>query len=96
MPLWIIYHPSSVFTDPETKRAFAQAITDIYTAVPLPAFYVNVLFQPIEATSFYIGGVPRPSPQTEANQPGPDSEKPFIRISIQNIARTMYVRFPQS
>jgi phenylpyruvate tautomerase PptA (4-oxalocrotonate tautomerase family) len=93
MPLWIIYHPPTTFTDAETKRAFARAITDIYTATPLPAFYVNVIFNPIKANSFYIGGVARPSLHFEADKPGPDSEKPFIRISIQNIARTMYA-FP--
>jgi hypothetical protein len=90
MPLWTIYHPPSTFTSPSTKSALARAITSIYTAVPLPAFYVNVLFQPIEADSFYIGGVARPSsPRDEAV--GPDSTKPFIRITIQNIARTLYV-----
>jgi hypothetical protein len=89
MPLWIIYHPTTTFTDASTKRAFAQAVTSIYTAVPLPAFYVNVVFQPVESTSFLIGGVARPSPHTDANNPGPDSEKPFIRITIQNIARTL-------
>ncbi|KAH7094305.1 putative oxalocrotonate tautomerase [Paraphoma chrysanthemicola] len=89
MPLWIIYHPPSTFTTPESKQTFAQAITNIYTQVPLPAFYVNVLFQPIAADSFYIGGVPRPSEHVAANDPGPQSERPFIRIVIQNIARTL-------
>jgi hypothetical protein len=88
MPLWTIYHPPSTFTSPETRSALARAITAIYTAVPLPAFYVNVLFQPIEASSFYIGGVARPSsPQDDG--PAPDSTVPSIRITIQNIARTL-------
>jgi hypothetical protein len=56
----------------------------------MPAFYVNVLFQPITAHSFYIGAVARPSPHNAANEPGPDSQRPFIRITIQNIARKMY------
>jgi phenylpyruvate tautomerase PptA (4-oxalocrotonate tautomerase family) len=89
MPLWIIYHPPTTFSDPETKRALAKAITDIYTAAPLPAFYVNVLFQPIEADSFYIGAVPRPSEHVPANDPGPESSRPFIRVTVQNIARTL-------
>jgi phenylpyruvate tautomerase PptA (4-oxalocrotonate tautomerase family) len=88
MPLWTIYHPPSTFTSPETKSALARAITSIYTAVPLPAFYVNVLFQPIEASSFYIGGVARPSSSVD-DGPGPDSVVPSIRITIQNIARTL-------
>lgn len=91
MPLWTVYHPPAVFTDAQTKQSLAQAITNIYTPAPMPAFYVNVLFQPIEANSFYIGAVARPSPHTSSNEPGPDSERPFIRITIQNIARKMYV-----
>ena len=91
MPLWIIYHPPSAFEKEETKTALAKAITDIYAAAGnLPAFYVNVIFQPIQPTSFYIGGVARPSPYSEANKPGPDSSRPFVRITIQNIARKMY------
>ncbi|KAH7357630.1 putative oxalocrotonate tautomerase [Pyrenochaeta sp. MPI-SDFR-AT-0127] len=87
MPLWIIYHPPTAFDSEELRTSFAKAITDIYTAAKLPAFYVNVLFQPIQPTSFFIGGVARPSPHKEANAPGPNSTKPFIRITIQNIAR---------
>jgi phenylpyruvate tautomerase PptA (4-oxalocrotonate tautomerase family) len=94
MPLWIIYHPPNTFTTPDSKQSLAAAITAIYSGTKsagLPPFYVNVLFQPIEASSYYIGGVARPSPHTEANNPGPDSSKPFIRVTIQNIARTLYV-----
>ncbi|KAL5115029.1 hypothetical protein ACEQ8H_007070 [Pleosporales sp. CAS-2024a] len=92
MPLWTIYHPPTVFTDTATKQALAHAITQIYTAIAIPAFYVNVLFQPIEATSFFVGGVSRPSSaqaQASSHEPGagPDSTRPFIRITIQNIAR---------
>jgi phenylpyruvate tautomerase PptA (4-oxalocrotonate tautomerase family) len=88
MPLWVIYHPTTTFTNASTKKAFAESITSIY-AVILPAFYVNVVFQPVDPSSFLIGGVARPSPHTDANNPGPDSETPFIRIKIQNIARTL-------
>jgi phenylpyruvate tautomerase PptA (4-oxalocrotonate tautomerase family) len=96
MPLWIIYHPPSTFTTPDSKQSLAADITAIYSGTKsagLPPFYVNVLFQPIEASSYYIGGVARPSPHSEANKPGPDSSKPFIRVTIQNIARTLYVSF---
>ena len=89
MPLWTIYHPPSTFTTEASKADLAKAITEIYTQVPMRAFYVNVLFQPIDPASFYIGGVPRPSPHTERNEPGSDSSKPFIRITVQNIARKM-------
>ncbi|KAF2108269.1 putative oxalocrotonate tautomerase [Lophiotrema nucula] len=88
MPLWTIYHPTSTFTDPATKSALANAITAIYTAVPLPAFYVNVIFIPVPASNFYIGGVSRPSqPSSSTSEPGPDPQVPFIRICIRNIAR---------
>ncbi|OAK99650.1 hypothetical protein IQ06DRAFT_316876 [Phaeosphaeriaceae sp. SRC1lsM3a] len=89
MPLWTIYHPPSIFTSADTKAALAKAVTEIYTAANLPPFYVVVLFQPIEPESFYIGGVARPSPREEKNEPGPDSTKPMVRITIQNIARTI-------
>jgi phenylpyruvate tautomerase PptA (4-oxalocrotonate tautomerase family) len=91
MPLWKIYHPPSTFTTPASKSALANAITEIYTAVPLPAFYVVVLFHPIEASSYYVGGVARPSESKDVETAAPDSEKPFIRITIENIARKMYV-----
>ncbi|KAF2441673.1 hypothetical protein P171DRAFT_523627 [Karstenula rhodostoma CBS 690.94] len=89
MPLWIIYHPRSIFTSEAEKTAFSKDVTNIYTAVPLPAFYVNVLFVPLDATNIYVGSVPRPTPHTAANEPGPDSSVPFVRITIQNIARTL-------
>jgi phenylpyruvate tautomerase PptA (4-oxalocrotonate tautomerase family) len=89
MPLWIIYHPPTTFTSTSTKTALANAITDIYVAANLPRFYVNVLFQPIQPESFFIGGVARPSPATDANKPGPDSTVPMIRIRIEHLARQM-------
>ncbi|KAF2833790.1 hypothetical protein CC86DRAFT_415772 [Ophiobolus disseminans] len=88
MPLWIVYHPPSTFTTPEIKKEFAQAITAIYNTI-LPAFYVNVLFQPIEPSSFLIGAVARPSPHVAANEPGQKSDVPFIRLTIEHIARSL-------
>ena len=72
MPLWKIYHPVGAFTA-EDKHAFAQTITDLYAKLPLPKFYVNVIFQEIPKGSFYIGGEPVDN---------------FIRLSIDHIART--------
>ncbi|KAF2004889.1 hypothetical protein P154DRAFT_560302 [Amniculicola lignicola CBS 123094] len=88
MPLWIIYHPQGVYETTEEKQTIAKTITSMYTSVGLPAFYVNVFFMPLPPTSFFIGGVPRPSAPSPANAPGPDSSVPFIRITIQHIART--------
>jgi phenylpyruvate tautomerase PptA (4-oxalocrotonate tautomerase family) len=89
MPLWVIYHPPSTFTSTATKAALAKAITEIYVLGGLPRFYVNVIFQPIQPESYYIGGVARPSPDSEGNKPGPDSSVPFIRIRMEHFARIM-------
>jgi hypothetical protein len=78
MPLWTIYHPPSVFESEETKEALSKAITSIYTAVNLPAFYVNVLFIPVQ--DIWIGGVKRPSPHSNKNEPGQDSSRPWVRM----------------
>jgi len=70
MPLWNIYHPVDAYTVSD-KQALAERITAIYAPF-MPKFYVTVIFQPVEAESFYIGG------QTRNN---------FIRIWIDHIAR---------
>lgn len=75
MPLWrIFYHPSA-FTA-EQKKSLANDITKLYTSprAGLPAFYVNVLFIPLEEEDYYIGG---------------EARKNFVRIAIEQIARTM-------
>jgi phenylpyruvate tautomerase PptA (4-oxalocrotonate tautomerase family) len=82
MPLWLIFHPPTTFREEDTKRALAQKITEVYTFFGLPAFYVNVLYIPVEPSSYYIGGIARPSAPTTANEPGPDSSKPWIRMSV--------------
>ncbi|KAJ4294380.1 hypothetical protein N0V90_008070 [Kalmusia sp. IMI 367209] len=61
----------------------------VYTAVPLPAFYVNVLFVPLDPTSIYVGGIARPSPRSADDGPGPDSSVPFIRLTVQHLARQL-------
>jgi phenylpyruvate tautomerase PptA (4-oxalocrotonate tautomerase family) len=71
MPLHRIYHPTSAFT-PADKEALSEHITALYTAGGLPAFYVVVLFIPIEKDSFYVGG---------------KSTDNFIRIVSQHLAR---------
>jgi phenylpyruvate tautomerase PptA (4-oxalocrotonate tautomerase family) len=71
MPLWKIYHPVGAFTE-QDKDALAEKITELYGF--LPKFYVNVIFQDIPRTSFYIGG------RRVDN---------FIRLSIEHIARSL-------
>ncbi|KAJ7830485.1 putative oxalocrotonate tautomerase [Mycena leptocephala] len=53
MPLHRIFVPTGLYT-PADKVAMAQAITDVYTAIP--AFYVVVLFIDLEPSNFFVGG----------------------------------------
>jgi len=71
MPLWKIYHPVGAFLA-EDKHALSQRITALYSR--LPKFYVGVVFQAVEADSFYVGGEPATN---------------FVRIWVDHIARTL-------
>lgn len=74
MPLWKIYANPSTFT-PTQRAGLAKAITDLYVnQVGLPAFYVNVLFVPLDDGQIYVGGV---------------ANKNFVRITAEQIARQM-------
>ncbi|MCJ1464850.1 hypothetical protein MMC07_003465 [Pseudocyphellaria aurata] len=57
MPLWRIFSHSSTFNTAQ-KQALAQSITQFYTrgGSGLPAFYVDIVFIPVERDSFYVGG----------------------------------------
>ncbi|KAI1717708.1 putative oxalocrotonate tautomerase enzyme domain-containing protein [Ditylenchus destructor] len=71
MPLHRFYVPEGLYTE-DDKKKLSQSITDFYTGIGLPAFYVIVLFIPIKKDSYYVGG--------KANDK-------FVRVSIQHIAR---------
>jgi phenylpyruvate tautomerase PptA (4-oxalocrotonate tautomerase family) len=73
MPLWNIHHPVGAYT-PEDKKEFAGAITRVYDAIPIPKFYVVVIFDEVAADSFYVGG------ESHAN---------FVRLRIDQMARTL-------
>jgi phenylpyruvate tautomerase PptA (4-oxalocrotonate tautomerase family) len=73
MPLWKVYHPVGAYSR-EDKHTFATRITDIYSQVPLPKFYVDVVFQEVSQDSFYVGGEPA---------------RNFIRIHMDHIARQL-------
>jgi len=73
MPLWKIHHPAGAYST-EDKQEFSEAITRVYDAVPIPRFYVVVIFEEVAADSFYVGG---------ASHPG------FVRIQIDQMARTL-------
>jgi phenylpyruvate tautomerase PptA (4-oxalocrotonate tautomerase family) len=73
VPLWKVYPPVGAYTK-EDKHAFSKRITDIYSQVPLPKFYVDVVFQEIPEDSFYVGGEPA---------------RNFVRIHMDHIARQL-------
>jgi hypothetical protein len=56
MPIWQIFHPDSVFTDPAEKQALSEAITAVYGR--LPSFYVGILFIPLPQYSMFRRGKP--------------------------------------
>lgn len=70
MPLWRIFSHPSTFTTAQ-KQALAESITSLYTGRGLPAFYVDVVFIPVEPDSFFVGG------KRVAN---------MVRIAIEHIA----------
>lgn len=73
MPLWKIHHPVDAYTA-EDKKQFSTAITGMYDAIPIPKFYVVVLFEEVSAENCYVGG---------------DSHDRFVRITIDQMARTL-------
>ncbi|KAF2807582.1 uncharacterized protein BDZ99DRAFT_446304 [Mytilinidion resinicola] len=78
MPLWQIYHPPTTFTTPASRAPLAAALTALYTAIGLPAFYVVVLFHPLPDADTYVGGVA-----------GADLARPFIRLVGNHVAVKM-------
>ncbi|KAJ5453724.1 uncharacterized protein N7458_004680 [Penicillium daleae] len=73
MPLWLVFHPPNTFDTQDAKQALANDITKIYTSAGLPAFYVTVQFILSPTSSCFVGGKP-------------ETERPFIRISVDHIA----------
>jgi phenylpyruvate tautomerase PptA (4-oxalocrotonate tautomerase family) len=73
MPLWKIYHPVGAY-DAVDKQEFSTAITSIYEVIPIPKFYVVVLFEEVAADNVFVGG---------------SSHNKFIRICIDQMARTL-------
>ncbi|WP_029921459.1 tautomerase family protein [Nevskia soli] len=73
MPLWKVYTPPDAYSDKD-KQAMAERITSIYTQVPIPAFYVVIVFEEIPQNNYFVGGKPHGK---------------FIRFKIDQIARTI-------
>lgn len=87
MPLWNVYCTEGTYSS-EDKRAFAEAITDIYageaagsSGMVMPRFYVVVAFHDLPRDSLFIGGVPR---------------NDFVRFSIDHIAFEMPTELRES
>jgi phenylpyruvate tautomerase PptA (4-oxalocrotonate tautomerase family) len=73
MPLWKIYHPVGAFAG-EDKKILAERITDLYASIPLPKFYVAVIFEEVAENSCFVGGAPN---------------NRFVRFKVDHIARTL-------
>lgn len=73
MPLWKVYHPVGAFTA-EDKKQLAQRVTEVYASIPIPKFYVVLIFEEVGQDSCYVGGEPH---------------RKFIRFKIDQIARTV-------
>ncbi|KAL6246683.1 hypothetical protein RBB50_005990 [Rhinocladiella similis] len=73
MPLWRIFSHPQTFTL-DQRSALAKKVTDLYMSRGLPAFYVNVIFIDVDEKATFIGGEPRSN---------------FVRIAVEQIARTM-------
>ncbi|KAJ7171256.1 putative oxalocrotonate tautomerase, partial [Mycena filopes] len=71
MPLHRFFTPKGLYTRKD-KVAIAAAVTDVYTKVNIPAFYVLVLFINVEPEDFFVGG---------------ESTDKFLRIGVEHIAR---------
>jgi phenylpyruvate tautomerase PptA (4-oxalocrotonate tautomerase family) len=73
MPLWRIFSHPQTFSK-DQRVGIAQNVTELYISRGLPAFYVNVIFVDVDENGIFIGGEPK---------------KNFVRIVIEQIARTM-------
>lgn len=82
MPLWEIFHSVAAFAEPHAKAWLAGNITELYVAVGLPRFYVNVFFHELPGENLFLGGIPA---ATSGNS-SLTLERPFVRLSIQHIA----------
>jgi len=56
MPLWKVYHPVGAYSA-QDKKEFAETVTAMYSRIPIPKFYVVMLFEEVAADSVYVGGV---------------------------------------
>ncbi|CAK1363962.1 hypothetical protein CB0940_04061 [Cercospora beticola] len=74
MPHWRIFHPPDVFQDAHSKQSLAEAITNLYSDLGFPPFYVVVTFLPTPDENQFVGG-----------QVSRLRGRPFIRLNIAHI-----------
>ncbi|KAA8647679.1 hypothetical protein EYZ11_006876 [Aspergillus tanneri] len=55
MPRWTFHLSSGILSDLQ-KDQLANAITEIYTNIGFPAFWVNVFFNESPTRGYYVGG----------------------------------------
>ena len=53
MPLWNIYHPVGAYSA-QDKKEFAEKVTAMYSRIPIPKFYVVMIFEEVAAESFCV------------------------------------------
>ncbi len=73
MPLWKIYHPAEAFSIAD-KKILSERITSVYAGIPIPKFYVVILFEALAQDSCFVSGEPH---------------NRFIRFKVDQIARTL-------
>jgi len=73
MPLWKVYHPVGAYSA-QDKKEFAEKVTAMYSRIPIPRFYVVMIFEEVAAESFYVGGA---------------SQGKFVRLKLEHMARTL-------
>jgi phenylpyruvate tautomerase PptA (4-oxalocrotonate tautomerase family) len=56
MPLWQVYHPVGAYSA-QDKKDFAEKVTAMYARIPIPNFYVVMIFDEVAAEQVYVGGV---------------------------------------
>jgi phenylpyruvate tautomerase PptA (4-oxalocrotonate tautomerase family) len=73
MPLWKVYTPAGAYTA-EDKKNMAERVTGVYASVPIPKFYVVLIFEEMPKDTCFVGGV---------------ANNKFVRFKIDQIARTI-------
>jgi len=58
----------------QDKKKFAEQVTAMYSRIPIPKFYVVMIFEEVVADSVYVGGV---------------SYGKFVRLKLEHMARTL-------